>query len=192
MTNHFWNITTVRGYNMAEVTSALQKSIRRGDEDGALTWAVELDQTGYGAMLWGRLTVITSEDVGLAWLDGPAVIEALFQSWKRLKARKNPAMPERLMIAHAVLLLCRASKSRMVDNAVWATYGHEQPLVSEIPDYALDAHTARGRAMGRTNDTFRDGYAVVNEAFPSRYAERSRQGSREWFQVNGAKQGELF
>ena len=182
MSKPFWATKTVRGFELGEVTSALQKAIRRADEEGALTWAVEIDQSGFGAMLWSRLTTITSEDVGLAWPEGPAVIEALYAAWKRMKASKSRHHPERLQVIHAVLLLCRAPKSRLVNDAVWATYGHEQPLVDEIPDYALDSHTARGRAMGRGDD-YRDGYALVNETVPSSYYQRCWSSSNEWFSI---------
>ena len=38
-----WNASpTVRGYDMKEVVSALQKAIRRSDDESALFWAVEL------------------------------------------------------------------------------------------------------------------------------------------------------
>lgn len=177
---------------MGEVTSALQKAIRRGDEDAALTWATEIDQTGFGALLWSRLTTIVSEDVGVAWPEGPAVIEALYQSWKRMKASKSRHHPERLQSTHAVLLLCRAPKSRMVNDAAWATYGHAEPLVAEIPDYALDSHTRRGKAMGR-GDEYREGYALVNETVPSPYYDRCWSSSQEWFDLTEPrKQEELF
>jgi replication-associated recombination protein RarA len=184
MTRAFWATKTVRGFELGEVTSALQKSIRRGDEEGALTWAVEIDQSGFGAMLWSRLTTITSEDVGLAWTEGPAVIESLYAAWKRMKATKSRHHPERLQVIHAVLLLCRAPKSRLVNDAVWATYGHQEPLVDEIPDYALDAHTARGRAMGR-GEEFREGYKLVGETVASPYYDRCWSSSYEWFAAHG-------
>lgn len=192
MTKPFWATKTVRGFELAEVTSALQKAIRRGDEDGALTWAVEIDQTGFGALLWSRLTTITSEDVGLVWPEGPAVIEALYTGWKRMKASKSRHHPERLQVIHAVLLLCRSPKSQLVNDAVWATYGHETPMVGEVPDYALDSHTARGRAMGRGED-YREGYLLENETVPSPYYERCWSSSTACFAVNAASaQEELF
>lgn len=44
----FAALRTRDGYLNSEVTSALQKCIRRGDEDGALFWATELDLSNYG------------------------------------------------------------------------------------------------------------------------------------------------
>jgi replication-associated recombination protein RarA len=65
--------------------------------------------------------------------------------------------PERcsamLGIAHAVMALARAPKSRAVDNACnvyWAQW-RDQPRL-EVPGYAIDGHTARGRSA-RTHRT---------------------------------------
>lgn len=140
---------TVRGFSPWEVVSALQKSIRRGDQVQAVAWAVELDQSGHGTWLWNRLLVITSEDVGLGWPEGPAVIRGLFDTWREQKAYNRDSHPERLMVVHAALLLARAPKSRLVDEATCGTYGVEEPLVKEIPDYAFDMHTAKGKRLGR-------------------------------------------
>ena len=54
----------------------------------------------------------------------------------------------RLYFVHAILLLVRAPKSRTVDNATVAFFRGVREK-REIPDYALDKHTSRGRAMGR-------------------------------------------
>lgn len=150
----FMSQRTLRGFVLGECMSAVQKAIRRGDEMQAVTWAVEMDQSGHGQMLWNRLLVIASEDVGLAApLGFQADIRALYDTWRELRDRRNQSKPERLQVLHAVMLLCRAPKSRKIDNAVWATYGNPDPLVSEIPDYAIDGHTARGRSLGRGNTT---------------------------------------
>lgn len=140
--------TTVRGYLVGEVVSALQKAIRRSDEEQAVYWAVELDQSGMAHYLWSRLLIITSEDVGIAWTEGPSVMRSLFETWQEAKGRRNPHRPERLFVVHAAMALARAPKSRRVDVAVWATYGNAKARLP-IPDYALDWHTARGKAMGR-------------------------------------------
>jgi hypothetical protein len=119
------------GFRMDEITSALQKSIRRGDERRALWWATELDLSGYGSHAWKRLTVITSEDVGLAWLEGPAVIHALHEAWvAEKKAAGKDARPGvgMLYLVHSVIALCRAPKSRVVDNACNLYYAHRDSL----------------------------------------------------------------
>jgi replication-associated recombination protein RarA len=67
-------------------------------------------------------------------------------------ALRRPGRPtERIMLAHAVLALCRAPKSRVCDDfAAWTSHRIESEGEKlEIPDYALDFHTKRGRAKGR-------------------------------------------
>lgn len=145
---------TRRGYNFGEVASALQKSIRRGLVDDALYWAVELDRSGYGGYVWKRLKIMCSEDVGIAEPMMPANIEALFQNWVEQRKKKDDKhAPERLFLVHAVILLAKAQKSRMVDHAlIW----HYSDCVEkrEIPDIALDKHTQAGRRLQRGWDHF--------------------------------------
>lgn len=143
-----YQMTTIRGFQLMEVVSALQKAIRRSDEVGAVAWAAEMDQSGYHAYMWQRLRLICSEDVGLAWPEGPSVIRALEANYTDHVAKKRNGS-ERLFVVHAALLLARAPKSRLCDVAIWAAYGLEEPLVEEIPDHVFDMYTAKGRAMGR-------------------------------------------
>jgi hypothetical protein len=45
-----------------------------------------------------------------------------------------------------------------------------------IPEYALDKHTARGKAMGKgIDDFFSEGNKLENEAFSNRYTERAKE-----------------
>ena len=59
-----YDITTQSGYDFFEISSALQKCIRRGMEDDALHWAVELYASGYGEYVWKRLRIMSSEGRG--------------------------------------------------------------------------------------------------------------------------------
>lgn len=150
----FANLTSVGGYNLGEVASAMQKCIRRGLEADALFWATELDLSGYGEYTWKRLKIVTSEDIGLAEPHLPATIHALYQCWleQRKKADTRHG-PERLFLVNAVLLLVRAEKSRLVDHALIAMYEADRPT-RPIPDFALDKHTARGKALRRGHAHF--------------------------------------
>jgi replication-associated recombination protein RarA len=147
----FADLVTPGGYRCDEVASALQKAIRRGDERGALFWASELELGGWGRYVWKRLTIITSEDVGLAEPSLPATIRALYQSWleesKRSKDERYAGF-HRVFMLHAVVLLARARKSRMLDHALIVMYGGERPR-PPVPDHALDRHTKAGRELGR-------------------------------------------
>jgi replication-associated recombination protein RarA len=156
---------TPGGYRCDEASSALQKSIRRGLEADAIYWASELDIAGYAGYCWRRLRLICSEDVGLAWIEGPSVIAALYDAWlettKREKAGRGVGNGA-LFLTHAVIALARAPKSRIVDNAVNLFYSHREAVRRDLPDYALDAHTARGRTLGRTEKTTYDtSYGIV-------------------------------
>jgi hypothetical protein len=98
--------TTRKGYDLFEVASAFQKSVRRGDEETAMYFAVELFESGYDEYLWKRMKIITSEDVGLAEPALPATIGALYAMYVDQKKKKDAAnRPERLFLVHAVLLL---------------------------------------------------------------------------------------
>ena len=142
-------LTTENGYDLFEVASALQKTIRRGLEEEAMFWALELEGR-YGAFLWKRLAVIASEDVGPADSSIAVLIHALYDHYR--EAAKGSTRPqERIILAHAVLVLCRAPKSRIADNlaCVVSHQRDSEGLRREIPDVALDQHTRRGQRRGR-------------------------------------------
>ena len=177
---HFAAMRTRGDFTLGEVASALQKTIRRGEERQAIFWTTELDLTGYGNYAWKRLRIICSEDVGIAWLEGPAVIRALYDNWQEMRKAEKDRPPERstamLFLVHAVVLLARAPKSRLVDNACTVFYaGDREQMEMEIPDYALDHHTNRGRKLGRTEATVYDeSYRITNTTIDDAYAADAR------------------
>ncbi len=59
---HDMRFRTTRGYNFGEVSSAMQKAVRRGDAKLAGYWALELFASGYGNYVWKRLLTISAED----------------------------------------------------------------------------------------------------------------------------------
>jgi replication-associated recombination protein RarA len=156
-------LPTANGFNRDEVKSALQKSIRRGLEEDALYWAVELSHLPTKGMdgfehVWRRLKTIASEDVGLA---SPAAVQvrALYENWKEAEGGEA-----QLFLVHAVLLLARAKKSRLVDHATILAF--KGGLAKrDMPDYAKDKHTAVGRAIGRGfKQFFEEGTKLANQA----------------------------
>lgn len=161
---NFAELHSVGGYKLGEVASALQKTIRRGLEQDALFWATELDLSGYGEYCWKRLKIICSEDVGLAEPNLPAQIQALYQSWleQRKKADTRHG-PERLFLVHAIILLARARKSRMVDHALIVFYEAPRPKL-QVPDFALDKHTQRGKSLRRGHAHFWEEGAKIENA----------------------------
>lgn len=135
--------TTCSGFMLDEVKSALQKSIRRGLEEDALYWAAELSKSDPD-ILWKRLKVIASEDVGLAYPGAAIIVRLLYENWKESDKNREG----RLFVTHAVLALARAKKSRINDHATILAFNGGLAKRS-VPDYALDKHTARGRDMSR-------------------------------------------
>jgi replication-associated recombination protein RarA len=146
-------ITTQKGYVLWEASSALQKAIRRGDEDAALFWATELDKSGYGEYVFKRLKIIASEDIGLGEVRCSLLVESLHRNWVDQRKKKDGTNSEALFLVHAVLLCVRAKKSRMVDHACCVYYNNANDR-REVPDFALDKHTLRGKKMGRGFEHF--------------------------------------
>lgn len=147
-------LTTKKGYNFFEATSAFQKAIRRSDEPVALYFAVEFFNSGYDEYLWKRIKVITSEDIGLADPNLISTVQFLHQSYSELKTGKKDNKPERLFLIHAVLLICRSKKSRLVDLYMVKLWREHDSINMKIPDYAYDMHSRKGKSMGRGIDHF--------------------------------------
>lgn len=146
---------------MYEATSALQKEIRRGNEENALYWALELEQLN-PSLLWNRLKVIASEDISIAHPFIVLVIEILHKWYLEFRGKNESG----LFLAHAILALCRSPKSRITDEFLEVVKGErKEGKKLEIPDYAIDMHTARGKAKGRGMEHFlNEGAKLVNES----------------------------
>ena len=158
-----WNLTTKHQYRCDEVVSALQKAIRRGDCDGAVYWAHEMNLSGLGAWAWRRLLIITSEDVGLAVPEAPAIVSGLFAISQTLLAhQQKPVAGAKvqhpwLPLLQATWFLARCPKNReLADMATLFEIRAQRHQFLQVPDIALDMHTARGRAMGRGAAHFED------------------------------------
>jgi len=182
-------VKTNSGYERDELVSALQKCIRRGMEFEAVHFAVELEEfneeKGSGATaLWNRLKVIASEDVGCANPVMPTLIETLHKSYLQYTTtpKGEPKLVKegeyRLFVVNAVVCLCRSVKSRITDDLLNVVYVERQNgyRLPDIPDFALDMHTARGRAMGRGIDHFfNEGAKLENEAFPNPWKDKAHE-----------------
>ena len=141
--------TTVHGFAVDELRSVLQKSIRRGLVEESALAAYELFANGPETeeLLWRRLEMIATEDVGFGLLNAPALIEALYAQATRMLDRGD----RWIYCAHAVRLLADAPKDSMsMELAGWTRAvverGERAPVVE---DDMLDLHTRRGVAMGR-------------------------------------------
>lgn len=148
-------LTTISGLDFYTVASAFQKTIRRGMEQEALFYGTELMLSDYDEFAWFRMRVIVSEDIGVANPTLPAQIEALYTSFGAMKAMKNRHAPERLPFVHAIMLLARSPKSRLVDNKLSQYFSFRETLeIPETPDFVFDKHTKKGKEMGRGFEHF--------------------------------------
>lgn len=140
---------TINGYDFGEVASSLQKDLRRGNEVPAAWWARELAVSGYQKYLWRRLILISVEDVGIVSPQVHGMVESLRQSYFWYEDQTKGRERWNQFPAMAVLLICRATKNREVDSFTWFIDQELRSDPPEIPEYALDVHTKRGRIQGR-------------------------------------------
>jgi len=143
------SVTTAGGLRADEVISTLQKSIRRADVRNAVLCAADMAATSaeLDRYLWDRLHVIAVEDVGFGTPDAIATIVALDTGRQRFAYGSH----DRLLFAiHAVRLLAGSAKDRSNDElANLVRLDVEAGARPEVPDHAIDMHTARGRERGR-------------------------------------------
>lgn len=148
---------TENGYSLFDAASSLQKSIRRGMEEEAMYWAAELE-TKYHKYLWRRLQIISIEDVGLAshlTVLYVAEMRTLYDELHRECEGGKKGRSFRMALGNAVLALCRAPKCRIGDDFQIVIYGRRvNGWRLDVPDFAYDMHTARGREIGRGPEHF--------------------------------------
>jgi replication-associated recombination protein RarA len=173
-----WSRTTsVHGHPIDELRSVLQKSIRRGLLEEAMLAGYEIYASGAEAeeMLWRRLEIIATEDVGFGLVEAPAIVDALYCQQQRMAATEDRWM----YAAHAIRLLATAKKDRTtMEIAVWAkeVLARGERTI-EIEDYHVDMHTRRGVAMGRgTEQWWQEGARLDNqiEGLDSKYGDYLR------------------
>lgn len=156
-------LKTIRGYDFGATTSAMQKAIRRGDSKIAGYFAIELFESGYAKYVFRRLLTISAEDCyGIITKE----VWALYEAWKEINAHKKGA--GRVFVGKAVILLSQAEKSRDADHLTNLVYdklnisdaeildmlSSARATKQDVPEYAYDCHTAKGKAMGMTKEEF--------------------------------------
>lgn len=176
---------TQKGYDFFEVSSSFQKCVRRGLEDEALYWGYELFQSRYEKYLWKRILIITCEDVGLADPEAPARIKALHDSFFELRKNYKVDGDEVfLQLGQAIMYLCRSPKSRLTDwTKNWCIWRHNTVNL-EIPDFALDVHTRKGKIKGRGLKFFYDEGSKVS---PHLELEKEKERAEWWYDFHCVK-----
>lgn len=177
---------TKNGYAFDEVTSALQKSIRRGDERKAVYWALELYKTAPHYLI-KRLMIIASEDVGMASPHTVGIVNQLALGWT--EAKKFSWYVSAHQPIQMTMMLARAPKSTEVEDLIAVTeLDMIEGKLRDIPADALDEHTAQGREMakqaGKTKDDMdRDWYVGrIKAGIPlNSYTMELMDRRPEWF-----------
>lgn len=152
------NTVTKSGLPADLVISAMQKCIRRGEEDLAMRMAYELYITSnfHEEKMWNRLLVISVEDIGFGEVQAPNLVNTLNQLRKEFPYGDGDRP---IFFMQAIRYMCKCKKERSTDqikNIIMKEF--ERGYKPEIPDYAIDMHTIKGREMGR------DVFYFLNEA----------------------------
>lgn len=160
-----FELKTKRGDRLDEVVSALQKEVRRGNELMAKYWALELNGSGFWRYCFRRMQVIAGEDIGLANPEAMILVSSTYSSLLLQDKVKKIIEVDNNIIGFVVMYLARSPKSRHVDYLGGVILKRkEQGWKPEVPDYALDEHTERGREAGMDdNEFFRDGSRIKNK-----------------------------
>ncbi len=160
-------LKTVRRYDFFEVSSSMQKALRRGDAKVAGYFALELLHSGYWKYVWKRLLTVSAEDChGIVTKE----IEALWNSFKFINEGRRKKDKGRIFLSKAVLILADVLKNRDADHLQNLVYDKKISITDEeieeyfedvrkedympIPDYAYDVHTLKGKRMGMTKEQF--------------------------------------
>jgi replication-associated recombination protein RarA len=156
------NTRTKSGLEADLVISALQKCIRRGEEQSAIRLAYDLYITSafHEEKMWNRLLVISVEDIGFGNVDAPGFVKTMNDLRKEFPYGDGDRP---IFFIHAIRYMCKSPKERSSDhikNIVMKEF--ERGYVPEIPDYAVDMHTIKGRAMGRDVFFFLDEASKVS------------------------------
>jgi replication-associated recombination protein RarA len=155
---------TVGGHDPLVLVSMVQKSVRRNRVDLAAWAAFELLRSNYADWVWRRVCVTAAEDTAALV---QTEINALRAACDR-ERRERKGAATRVFMGKALLLLCRAPKSRdpdhlanlvvdrleLDDPCVLAAALEEAEAEPEVPGWVFDCHTSEGRRRGKTRDDF--------------------------------------
>ena len=164
MSNYWDRPQTKNGYFTDEVRSALNKSIRRPDEQSAYFWAMELYDLGWWRYLLRSLITICSEDI----FANPAIMQQCMTSYLyfnhvskekgekkshkctgcgHVDESKGYYQPQWGELGLLISMMCHSPKNRHVD-LIYALVDQKRKngWRIDIPTEALDAHCIAGKA----------------------------------------------
>ena len=134
-----------QGENFYDQISALHKSVRGSDPDGALYWFARMLDGGVDPVYVARRILRMSiEDIGLADPRAQRLCLDAWDTWERLGSPEGE-----LALAVAVVYLAVAAKS----NAVYKAYGNVRAVVEqqgtlEVPMHLRNAPTKLMKGLG--------------------------------------------
>ncbi len=144
-----------QGENFYDQISALHKSVRGSDPDGALYWFARMLDGGVDPVYVARRVLRMSiEDVGLADPRAQRICLDAWDTWERLGSPEGE-----LALAVAVVYLAIAAKS----NAVYKAYGEVRAAVEsggtlEVPLHLRNAPTKLMKNLG-----YGEGYRYAHD-----------------------------
>lgn len=171
---------SVNGYSCDVLFSALQKFIRRGMVEEAVTVAYELSRTDREMceVLWKRLLVISVEDIGMG--DALAPVQVYCINETRKNFRDDPG-EFGMFFVHAIRYLCHCSKDRSSCILAQLTEKRIQKGARiEFPDYVYDKHTEKGIAMGRDHRHFME---VASQVIPDAAPPEAKKWKQELYEL---------
>lgn len=146
-----WAYTkTKHGLPADQVISALQKCIRRGDEQTAMRMAYELYVTSqaHEEKMWNRLLVIPIEDIGFGDPNAAVIVKTCNDLRKEFPYGDGDRP---IFFLFAIRYLCKCKKERSTDhikNLIMKE--NAKGVVPEVPEWSIDMHTNKGRfELGR-------------------------------------------
>jgi putative ATPase len=128
-----------------DIISAFIKSLRGSDADAGLYWLAEMIEGGEDPrFIARRMIILASEDVGMA--DAQALPIAVAAA----HAVEHVGLPEAaLNLAHAVVYLALAPKSRGVTRALTAATEDAQQRSHEVPAHLKGSDPQIARKLAR-------------------------------------------
>lgn len=156
-----------------DLLSALQKSIRGTDVDGALYWGARLLQNGDLEALMRRMQVIAFEDVGMANPNLPYNIVSGCESVRQI------GLPEaRILIGHMIVHMATSPKSNSAhvafDQAIETV---NSGAVYEIPKHLKDAHYKSASKLGN-GVGYKYPHSYENNYVEQQYLPRDLEGTK--------------
>ena len=149
---HGYELKMIQGFKFDEVTSALQKCIRRGKEFDACYWASVIYKSGYSLYLARRLRTIAHEDVGIANPQALILANQLYQdsTYKRTvkKYEEHQLSGDGFLpYANLIILMCRRTRTRLADEITNLIFDgiDKGDLRLEMEDDYCDPHTDKGK-----------------------------------------------